>query len=144
MRFPLFDWPMLNNKEYMHNTCRAFRMISNTSSRSSPVAYELNPAIKYNAVPLILNLIFLIVYSKVSISLSEFHKWVKDVVRNACEEALIVEGFVPDPVSTEREGMPDVLITVLCSALGLKFIMLNYCMLKCMKLDDDQINRNSR
>ena len=34
----------------------------------------------------------------------------KDVVRNACEEALIVEGFVPDPVSTEREGMPDVVI----------------------------------
>lgn len=49
-------------------------------------------------------------YLKVSMSLSEFHKWVKDVVRNACEEALIVEGFVPDPVSTEREGIPILVI----------------------------------
>ena len=48
-----------------------------------------------------------LVYFKVSISLSEFHKWVKDVVRNACEEALIVEEFVPDPIFTEREGMPN-------------------------------------
>ena len=37
-------------------------------------------------------------------SLSEFHKWVKDVVRNACEEALIVEEFVPDPIFNESEG----------------------------------------
>ena len=46
----------------------------------------------------------LFIYFKVSISLSEFHKWVKDVVRNACEEALIVEEFVPDPIFPEREG----------------------------------------
>ena len=48
---------------------------------------------------------YLNIYLKVSISLSEFHKWVKDVVRSACEEALVIEGFVPDPVSTEREGI---------------------------------------
>lgn len=38
-------------------------------------------------------------------SLSEFHKWVKDVVRSACEEALIVEDFVPDPFFDEKEGI---------------------------------------
>ena len=37
-------------------------------------------------------------------TLSEFHKWVKDVVRSACEEALIVEEFVPDPIFNENEG----------------------------------------
>ena len=38
-------------------------------------------------------------------SLSEFHKWVKGVVRSACEEALIIEDFVPDPIVDEREGI---------------------------------------
>lgn len=37
-------------------------------------------------------------------SLSEFYRWVKDVVRSACEEALIMEEFVPDPIFNEREG----------------------------------------
>ena len=37
-------------------------------------------------------------------TLSEFHKWVKDVVRSACEEALIVEEFVPDPIFSDNEG----------------------------------------
>lgn len=37
-------------------------------------------------------------------SLSDFHKWVKEVLRRACEEALMVEGFVPDPVEEVREG----------------------------------------
>lgn len=54
--------------------------------------------------------------------MSEFHKWVKEVVRNACEEALVDEGFVPDPVSTEREGMPDLSLFLLCLTLGLKFV----------------------
>ena len=31
-------------------------------------------------------------------SLSEFHEWVREVVRSACEEALHDENFVPDPI----------------------------------------------
>ena len=37
-------------------------------------------------------------------SLADFHKWVKEVLRRACEEALLVEGFVPDPIEEGREG----------------------------------------
>jgi len=35
-------------------------------------------------------------------SLAEFHDWVKEVVRVACEDALSNEGFVPDPVEEQR------------------------------------------
>ena len=30
--------------------------------------------------------------------LASFHNWVKTVVRQACESALMTEEFVPDPV----------------------------------------------
>ena len=41
---------------------------------------------------------------KVSMSLAEFHVWAKEVVRVACENALVSEGFVPDPVEEQRAG----------------------------------------
>ena len=41
---------------------------------------------------------------KVSMSLAEFHDWVKEVVRVACENALASERFVPDPVEEQRPG----------------------------------------
>lgn len=37
-------------------------------------------------------------------SLSEFHEWVREVVRSACEEALQDENFVPDPINDEEDG----------------------------------------
>lgn len=37
--------------------------------------------------------------------LSEFHEWVKEAVRYACERALEDEGFVPDPISQDGEGL---------------------------------------
>lgn len=37
-------------------------------------------------------------------SLAEFHVWAKEVVRVACENALVSEGFVPDPVEEQRAG----------------------------------------
>ena len=37
-------------------------------------------------------------------SLSEFHEWVREVVRSACEEALQDENFIPDPVDSDRDG----------------------------------------
>lgn len=37
-------------------------------------------------------------------SLSEFHEWVREIVRSACEEALQDENFVPDPID-DREGV---------------------------------------
>lgn len=37
-------------------------------------------------------------------SLSEFHDWVREVVRFACEEALRDESFEPDPIDKEGEG----------------------------------------
>ncbi len=37
-------------------------------------------------------------------SLSEFHLWVVGVIRHACEEALVAEDFVPDPIDHQREG----------------------------------------
>lgn len=55
-------------------------------------------------------------------SLSEFHKWVKDVVRSACEEALIVEDFVPDPIFDEREGIPLSLYYKVCHSLLNQFL----------------------
>ena len=33
-----------------------------------------------------------------SVRLAQFHNNVKKVVREACENALIAEGFVPDPI----------------------------------------------
>lgn len=45
-------------------------------------------------------------------SLSEFHGWVREVVRVACEEALHDENFVPDPIDKE-EGI----LTLLWSML---------------------------
>lgn len=36
--------------------------------------------------------------SQVSVRLAQFHNNVKKVVREACENALIAEGFVPDPI----------------------------------------------
>ena len=51
--------------------------------------------------------------------MSEFHKWVKEVVRNACEEALIVEEFVPDPIFNEREGTK---YTCMASVIILGFV----------------------
>lgn len=36
-------------------------------------------------------------------SLSEFHEWVREIVRSACEEALHDENFEPDP-SDNIEG----------------------------------------
>jgi len=38
------------------------------------------------------------------LSLSEFHQWVKEVVRQACEEAICNEGFVPDHMKLEGTG----------------------------------------
>lgn len=38
-------------------------------------------------------------------SLSEFHEWVREVVRSACEEALQDENFVPDLIDDDREGI---------------------------------------
>ena len=38
-----------------------------------------------------------------------------DVVRNACEEALISEGFVPDPIVNEDEGMHGLLASIITS-----------------------------
>ncbi len=38
-------------------------------------------------------------------SLSEFHEWVRQVVRFACEEALRDENFVPDPIDKGGGGM---------------------------------------
>lgn len=40
----------------------------------------------------------------VSLSLAEFHTWVRERVRQACEDALIDQGFVPDPIEEDREG----------------------------------------
>ena len=37
-------------------------------------------------------------------SLSEFHEWVREIVRSACETALQDENFVPDPIDTDDEG----------------------------------------
>lgn len=37
-------------------------------------------------------------------SLSEFHQWVREVVRYACEEGLRDEDFIPDPIEEEKEG----------------------------------------
>ena len=42
---------------------------------------------------------------QISVSLSEFHTWVSGVIRNACEEALQAEDFVPDPIDDQREGI---------------------------------------
>lgn len=39
-------------------------------------------------------------------SLSEFHEWVREVVRSACEEALQDENFVPDPID-DGEGITE-------------------------------------
>ena len=36
--------------------------------------------------------------------LAQFHAYIKDKVRTACEDALINEGFVPDPVDLDEEG----------------------------------------
>ena len=41
---------------------------------------------------------------QVSMSLAEFHTWVRERVRVACEEALMAQEFVPDPIEEEREG----------------------------------------
>ena len=43
----------------------------------------------------------------------------KEVVRNACEEALIVEEFVPDPIFNEREGTK---YTCMASVIILGFV----------------------
>ena len=40
---------------------------------------------------------------QISTSLSEFHEWVREIVRSACEEALHDENFEPDP-SDNIEG----------------------------------------
>lgn len=37
-------------------------------------------------------------------SLSEFHEWVREIVRSACEEALHDENFEPDPSDNIEEG----------------------------------------
>ena len=37
-------------------------------------------------------------YLQVSVRLAQFHSSVKKLVREACENALKAEGFVPDPV----------------------------------------------
>lgn len=41
---------------------------------------------------------------QISMLLSEFHEWVRKVVRFACEKALEDENFVPDPIVKEGEG----------------------------------------
>ena len=37
-------------------------------------------------------------------SLSEFHHWVREVVRCSCEDALRDEDFVPDPVEEDADN----------------------------------------
>ncbi len=53
-------------------------------------------------------------YFQISVSLSEFHAWVVEVIRHACEEALQAEEFVPDPIDIPREG---VCVFVLCECV---------------------------
>ena len=46
---------------------------------------------------------------QVSMNLAEFHRRIKEVVRVACESALLAEDFVPDPVGDpQRAGTWDV------------------------------------
>ena len=53
---------------------------------------------------------------QMSMTLSDFQKWVKEVVRVACEDALQAEEFVPDPIDDHREGNIDRhTVTLLCS-----------------------------
>ena len=59
-----------------------------------------------------------IVTIQISASLSDFHKWVKDVIRVACEEALKAENFVPDPVDIENECMCGYLLSSVNDFLG--------------------------
>ena len=40
---------------------------------------------------------------QVSLQLVQLHNYIKNVVCKACEEALVGEGFVPDPVEEEEE-----------------------------------------
>ena len=40
---------------------------------------------------------------QVSLQLVQLHNYIKNVVRKACEEALVGEGFVPDPMEEEEE-----------------------------------------
>ena len=44
------------------------------------------------------------VYLQVSVELAQFHAYIKDTVRTACEDALVEEGFVPDPLDSDEEG----------------------------------------
>ena len=45
-------------------------------------------------------------FFQVSMALSEFHGSVKEIIRRACEDALMREGFVPDPIEdiSQPEG----------------------------------------
>lgn len=36
--------------------------------------------------------------TQVSVGLAHFYKNVKELVREACENALVAEGFAPDPI----------------------------------------------
>ena len=47
---------------------------------------------------------------QVSVRLAQFHNNVKKVVREACENALKTEGFVPDPIDLGNSCY----VTIIC------------------------------